>query len=70
MTGYRHKMPNNYIARAIYLLYGLFFPSDTDDSADNYSAIPRIPCGWPMLSSKGTHKDKGPVGSGRSSFAL
>ena len=53
MTGYRHKI------LAIYLLYGpLFFPSDAANSADSYSAIPRIPFGWPMaLSSEDTRVD-------------
>ena len=48
----------------------LFFPSDTADSADSYSAIPRIPFIWPTPSSEGTREDKGPFGSEGASFAL
>jgi len=58
---------------AIYLLHGsLFFPSNAADLADNrYSAIPGyLSVGQCSRQSYGTHEDKGPFRSERSSFAL
>ena len=71
-TGLVHENPWRVTGIAIYLMHGpLFFPSDVAESADSYSAIPRIPFGWPTaLLSKGTREDKGTFGLGRPSSAL
>ena len=45
-----------------------FFRVESGARDYSYSAIPRIPLGWPTaLSSEGTLEEKGPFGSGRPS---